>query len=121
MTLKTCCVLVVEDDESVRHLVTTFLRRRCSTVDSADDGEQAIALVRSKNYDAIVLDIMLPKANGFQVAEVIRTLNPQPKIIVLSAIARHFEDRFPTGTVVMQKPFELDQLANAVVGVEAPN
>ena len=113
---KRCAVLVVEDDESVQYLIATVLRKQCTSIDRAGDGEQAIALLRAKSYDVVVLDIMLPKANGFQVAEVIRSLNPRPRLIVLSAVAKYFGDRFPPNTVIMQKPFEIARLTEAVIG-----
>lgn len=121
MELSPRSVLLVEDDADVRHLVRTVLRRHCSTVDTAADGEEAIACLRSKDYDVVVLDIMLPKANGFEVAHVIRTLDHKPRVIVLSAVAKHFADRFAADTIMMQKPFELDQLAAAVRGPDCPN
>jgi two-component system response regulator VanR len=116
MEFKTYSVLLVEDDESVRHLVATFLRRYCSSVDTASDGEEAIELVRKNRYDTVVLDIMLPKANGFQVAHAIRALEHPPRIVVLSAVAGHFEDRFPADTILIQKPFDFTALIDAVVG-----
>lgn len=116
MEFKTNSVLLVEDDESVRHLVATFLRRYCSSVDTASDGEEAIDLVAKNRYDAVVLDIMLPKANGFQVAHAIRALKHPPRIVVLSAVALHFEDRFPADTIVIEKPFDFTALLDAVIG-----
>ena len=116
MEIKTCSVLLVEDDESVRHLVATFLRRHCSSVDTASDGEEAISLVRRNRYDTVVLDIMLPKANGFQVAQAVRSLEHPPRIVVLSAVAGHFEDRFPADTILIEKPFDFSALIDAVIG-----
>lgn len=118
-TITRCAVLVVEDDESVRHLLLAMLKKLCTTVDYASDGEAAIALLRNGEYDIVVLDIMLPKMNGFQVAEVMRTLPRHPKVIVLSAISRYFYDSFPGETIVLQKPFEIDQLEGAVRTLQA--
>ena len=112
-------VLLVEDDADVQLLVKTFLSRSGSAVDTAADGEQAIAKLHEKHYDIVVLDLMLPKANGFEVAQAIGALDRPPRIVVLSAIARYFADRFPPGTTVIQKPFELDKLAAAVAGTSA--
>lgn len=108
------CALVVEDDEEIQRLLRTMLRRHCSDVESATDGERAIEMLRSGSYDVVVLDLMLPKMNGFQVAHVVESLERPPKLIVLSGIARYFRDRFPAGTTVLQKPFEIDQLDAAM-------
>ncbi len=113
-----CAVLVVEDDDHVQRLLRSMLRRHSSSVDVAGDGEKAIELLQAGSFDLVILDIMLPKRNGFQVAQVIHSLQPQPKLIVLSGMTRYFSDRFPEGTVMLQKPFEIDQLETALRGAQ---
>jgi two-component system OmpR family response regulator len=110
----TRCALIVEDDADIRRLVEITLRGQCTSIDAAADGAEAMELLRSRSYDLVILDIMLPKVNGVAVAELVATLPAPPKIIILSAIARHFADRFPRGTVLLQKPFDLDKLAVTV-------
>jgi DNA-binding response OmpR family regulator len=105
-------VLIVEDDGDVRSLLLAILRD--ASVHVAGDGQTAIELLQSTAFDAVILDIMLPRKNGFQVAEVVRALEPRPKLIVLSGLARYFHDRFPEGTVMLQKPFEVDHLEAAL-------
>ncbi|HEX8170658.1 MAG TPA: response regulator [Thermoanaerobaculia bacterium] len=112
--MKTCAALIVEDDESVQHLLATVLRKHCSSVDLAVDGEAAIAMVRGGSYDVVVLDLMLPKVNGLAVSEAIQSLATKPKVIVLSAISRYFADRFPEDTLVLQKPFDIDRIEDVI-------
>jgi DNA-binding response OmpR family regulator len=107
-------VLVVEDDDATRQLLRAMLHRHAAEVEAVGDGESAIERLRAGEFDAVILDIMLPKMNGFQVAQVIRALEPRPKLIVLSALARYFGDRFPEGTVMLEKPFEIDRLDAAL-------
>lgn len=114
-----CAALIVEDDESVQRLLQAVLRRHCGSVDVAGDGEAAIEMVRNGSYDVVLLDLMLPKINGFAVAEAIHKLERPPKVIVFSAIARHFADRFPPGTLVLQKPFDLDRIEEIVRTLDA--
>jgi DNA-binding response OmpR family regulator len=109
-------VLVVEDDDATQQMLRVLLRRHCSSIELASDGEEAIEMLRSGDFGAVILDIMLPKMNGFQVAQAIRDLDPPPKLIVLSGVARYFHDRFPEGTVMLQKPFEVEQLDSALRG-----
>ena len=109
-----CCALVVEDDPSVQQLLKVVLREHCSKVDVADDGDVAISLLRDGTYDLLILDLMLPRKNGFMVAEAAREIAPRTRIIVLSGVARYFEHRFPPGTVVLQKPFDIGKLGEAV-------
>ncbi|HEX8252025.1 MAG TPA: response regulator [Thermoanaerobaculia bacterium] len=105
-----CAALIVEDDESVQRLLQVVLRKHCSTIDVAADGDTAIGMVRNGSYDLVLLDLMLPKANGFAVSEAIQQLPKRPTVIVLSAISRYFEDRFPADTLVLQKPFDIDRI-----------
>lgn len=110
--------LVVEDEESVQRLLQTILRRHCESVDVAGDGQTAIDMVRQRSYDLVLLDLMLPKVNGLEVAAAIQELPRRPRLIVLSAIARYFEDRFSPDTVVLQKPFELDRLEKVILSLD---
>ena len=105
-------VLVVDDDDGTQSLLRAMLRD--VSVEVAGDGQTAIELLRSMEFDTVILDLMLPRMNGFQVAEVIRALEPRPRLIVLSGLARYFHDRFPDGTVLLQKPFEIDHLQAAL-------
>lgn len=112
--MKECAALIVEDEEHLQHLLTTIVRRHCSPVHVAGDGEQAIEMLRSGTYDVVLLDLMLPKVNGFAVSEVIQQMPIRPRVIVLSAISRYFTDRFPAETVVLQKPFDVDRLEEVI-------
>jgi len=107
-------VLVVEDDANICRLIEVVLRRQSLSPDTVGDGLAAIERLRARPYDVMVLDIMLPKANGFEVAAAAAALATPPQIIVLSAISRYFNDRFPEGSIVLQKPFDLVRLDDVV-------
>lgn len=98
--------------KSIQLLLRRVLHRHCDSVDVANDGERALQLLGDRVYDVVILDIMLPKVNGFEVAARLDNLARKPRLIVLSAIARYFEDRFPPGTTVLQKPFDLDRIGD---------
>ena len=117
MPSNSCSVLIVEDDEKLQEVLRAILARHATSVDVALDGERAIEMLQGRAYDVVVLDLMLPKRNGFLVAEAIATLEQQPRLIVLSALSRYFHDRFPAGTVVLQKPHGIDQLTEVMRGV----
>lgn len=112
--MRDCTALIVEDEESVRHLLEVIVRRHCNTVHVASDGEEAVRMLRGGAYALVVLDLMLPKMNGFAVSEAIAALPAPPKVIVLSALSRYFADRFPPDTVVLQKPFDIDRIEDAL-------
>ena len=108
-------VLVIEDDPDVRVLLATVASRRGIAVDRAEDGEEAIKLLKANEYDIVVLDLMLPKVNGFRVAEVVRVLPKRPRLIVFSAISRYFAEQFPEA-VILQKPFDIGRIEDILAG-----
>jgi two-component system alkaline phosphatase synthesis response regulator PhoP len=77
-------VLVVDDDAAIRELATTFLRREGFTVVTARDGEEALARARAESPGLIVLDLMLPRLDGFEVCRVLRAESDVP-ILMLTA------------------------------------
>lgn len=112
-----CALLIVEDDEKLQDLIRTMLSRHATSIDVASDGEEGIQKLASVRYDIVILDLMLPKKNGLIVAEAIASLADKPRLIVLSAIARYLSDHLPAGTLILQKPFEIDMLSETVRGI----
>jgi DNA-binding response OmpR family regulator len=78
-------VLVVEDDASIMLGLRINLEAEGYLVLTADDGEQALAIARSERPDLVILDVMLPRLNGFQVLQTMRREGLAMPIIVLSA------------------------------------
>lgn len=83
-------ILVVEDEESVRELVRMYLENEGFRVETASDGEEALNKVKAKTPDLIVLDIMLPKFDGWTVCKEVKKISSVP-IIMLSARAEEFD------------------------------
>ncbi len=80
-----CKVLIVDDEERMRKLVKDFLVRHGYKVMEAEDGERAIEMFFSeKNVDLIILDVMMPKMDGWEVLETIRKFSRVP-VIMLTA------------------------------------
>ena len=79
-------VLVVEDDPSVRETVTLLLERAGLWVTSVDDGPQALEQLGQHEFDLVLLDVMLPVVDGFQVCKTIRQ-DSQIPIVMLTARA----------------------------------
>ena len=78
-------VLVVDDDKRLAATLRRGLEAEGFAVDNALDGEQGLWLASENPYDAIVLDIMLPKLNGFQVCARLRELGNWTPILMLTA------------------------------------
>lgn len=78
-------ILIVEDDLDIQDLLRNFLQEVGYEITIASDGMEAIALFSSAHFDLILLDIMLPKIDGFTVCELIRKQSQVP-IIMLTAL-----------------------------------
>lgn len=78
-------ILIVEDDLDIQDLLRNFLQEVGYEITIASDGMEAIALFSSTRFDLILLDIMLPKIDGFTVCELIRKQSQVP-IIMLTAL-----------------------------------
>jgi DNA-binding response OmpR family regulator len=83
-------ILLVDDEQSVQKLLAYPLRKEGYEVVPALDGEEALERCRGQNFDLIVLDVMLPKLDGFDVCRQIRAQSSVP-IIMLTAKAEEFD------------------------------
>ena len=88
-------ILVVEDSPTERRIVTAFLKTQGYRVLTAADGEQALDLASREHPDLVVLDVLLPKKNGFEVCRRLKTdpLTQTIKVLILSA-KNQSSDRF---------------------------
>jgi len=78
-------ILVVEDNESMFKLIETKLKQEKFYIEHAEDGEIALEKIKRNKYDLIILDIILPKRNGFSIIATIRTLGKQTPILAISS------------------------------------
>lgn len=77
-------ILAVDDDNSIVTLVKTLLETEGFAVDCCNSGEEALTKVRAKDYDLVILDIMMPGIDGYEACRLIRSFSDVP-IIFLSA------------------------------------
>ena len=113
-------ILVVEDEDSLAQGLVFNLQEEGYTVTRAADGLQALQLFDEREFDLVILDIMLPYHDGFEIAETVREKQPQLPILMLTA-------RTSTGDRIhgletgaddyMTKPFHLKELLLRVKGM----
>ena len=106
-------ILLVEDDDALRFIVKDNLEQHHYQVEAAENGEIALQLFAQNEFDLIILDVMLPKVDGFQVAKTVRNKNEQIPIIFLTARSMT-EDKI-TGLTLggddyIPKPFSMEEL-----------
>lgn len=111
-------VLVVEDDDAIRTLLVAALRREPFEVDAANDGEAALRLTQNCEYAVIVLDLMMPRINGFDFLEAFRKASPAARsvIFIVTAFDDSMVGNFEPGQVhaIIRKPFDVPQLVTMV-------
>lgn len=106
-------ILVAEDERDLNGLITKKLTKSGYSVDSAFDGEEALDFLDFAEYDAVILDVMMPKKDGFAVIKEIRSRGISTPVIFLTA-RDSIEDRV-TGLDLgandyLVKPFSFDEL-----------
>lgn len=106
-------ILLVEDDQTLNFIVKDNLEQNGYVVTSAEDGEAAIKAFKSGKYSLCLLDVMLPRKDGFTVAKEIREIDDHVPIIFLTARSMT-EDRIAGLTLggddYMTKPFSMEEL-----------
>src|SRR3954469_17859745 len=80
-------VLVVDDEKMIRSLLKMSLQRMGYEVTTADDGAEALDLFQSQQFDLVMLDILMPKVDGFTVCSELRRVSDVP-IVMLTALNR---------------------------------
>lgn len=112
-------ILIVEDDMDIQELLREFLKEAGYEVASASDGIEAMELFAKNKYDLILLDIMLPKIDGFGVCELIRKQSQVP-IIMLTALGGEKEQIRGLDLQVddyITKPFSVPILIRKIAAV----
>lgn len=115
-------ILIVDDDENIAELISLYLTKECFDTMMVHDGEKALVAFESYHPNLILLDLMLPGIDGYQVCREIRTRSSIP-IIMLSAKGEVFEQvlglELGADDYIM-KPFDSKELVAMVKAVPAP-
>ena len=109
-------VLVVDDNDSIRRLVSRVLAKKDIDVDESFDGADALHKLQEVDYDAVLLDLMMPRKSGF---EVIRALKSRPAllkrfIVMTAATGKTTDEILDQVHTVVTKPFSIAELADLV-------
>jgi CheY-like chemotaxis protein len=106
--------LVVDDDPAIRRLVQKLLEREKFDVEGAKDGQEAVDILQTADFDVIFLDLMMPRMSGHEVIQWMRTEKPAilGRVIVVTA-QRESELRESTSDgirSVIHKPFDISEV-----------
>jgi CheY-like chemotaxis protein len=109
-------VLVVDDDEPTQKLLQALLRRSGYATEVAGNGRQAIDLLQSNRYAAVVLDVMMPNVGGREVVDFLSGANDPTPVVICSAAGPSVLATFdaPNIKAVIRKPFDVDEFAAVI-------
>ena len=106
-------ILVVEDEQSIAYSLVAGLKEESYAVDRVDNGEDAEFFAETNDYDLIVLDLMIPKKDGFQVCQHLRNKGLKTPILMLTALdstASKVKGLDTGADDYLTKPFNMEEL-----------
>ena len=110
-------VLIVDDEADITDALKAGLERRGFRVDTFNDPQDALAMFKPSMYDISILDIRMPKMNGFELYREMRKIDERASVCFLTAFDVHqdeFEKMFPDVKVkaFLRKPITIDNLVS---------
>ena len=117
LEISTQRLLIVDDDAPIRSLMRRLALRAGFEADTAKDGSEAWAKLKTNTYDIVIVDLMMPHVTGFELVELINTLHPRPTVIVATAMLNGDVSRIDDSMIrrVIRKPFDIDAVVKALV------
>ncbi len=117
-------VLIIEDSEPLRRSLSVGLNNLGFAVDDSGDGAQGLSMALDNQYDAIVLDLMLPSVTGMDILKAVRQQIPRPRILILSA-KTETQDRIDGllegADDYLTKPFSFEELHARLLAITRRN
>jgi DNA-binding NtrC family response regulator len=110
-------ILVVDDEEALRTVLSSELENEGYTIASAGDGDDAINILRDRTFDLVLLDIKMPRVDGFEVLRFIKERFPATKVIMLTGFAdlkNAIESKKLGAEDFVSKPYDLVDLLTTI-------
>ncbi len=116
-------VLIIDDNEQITKMVSSFLDMSNHDCTIVNDGKDGLDLIKTNQYDSIVLDLAMPEFDGYEILDTLKNENPSQisKIIILTASSisletvKKFKDLGVSSC--LQKPVDIDQLLSKITAV----
>jgi CheY-like chemotaxis protein len=107
-------ILIVEDDADIREAMAECLASDGLSTDGAENGAVALDALRTAEYDAVVLDLMMPVMSGRELLDAMRADDALARIPVVVCTALREPDVRDLGSACLLKPFEVDELLDVL-------
>ena len=110
-------ILVVDDEEALRTVLSGELVSEGYDVRTASDGDEAISSIQKESFDLVLLDIKMPRLNGFEVLKFVKEKHPRTKVVMLTGFAdlkNAIESKKLGAEDFVSKPYDLVDLLTTI-------
>jgi DNA-binding NtrC family response regulator len=115
-------VLLVDDEEDFLEIMSERIEARGMTVTTCTSAEEAIEIIKTETFDAIILDFMMPGMDGFQALKEIKSKRPESQIILLTGhatVEKGVEAMKMGATDFLEKPADIEALEKKIKDASA--
>ncbi|MDP9190898.1 MAG: response regulator [Acidobacteriota bacterium] len=114
-------ILIVDDDPAIRTLLRLVAERRGLSADVAADGAEALQLLAEKQYRLAIIDLMMPRVNGYELVTALRTFEQRPAVIIATAMTDSLIGLLDAETVhtIIRKPFDIEIVGSLMTAIAA--
>ncbi len=119
MNLKQRQILIVDDDPAIRNLLRLVAERRGLSADMAADGAEALLLLVENRYDLAIIDLMMPRLNGYELVTALGTFAQRPAVIIATAMTDSVLGMLEADLVhsIIRKPFDIEMVGSMMTAV----
>jgi two-component system response regulator PilR (NtrC family) len=106
-------ILIVDDEQSLREVLSIMLKRAGYTVTSASDGEEAIEFIHKEIFDLVITDLRMPKIDGMELLKAVKSVSPETVVLIITAFATADSavEAMKQGAYdYLTKPFQVDEV-----------
>lgn len=110
-------ILVVDDEDALRNVLSSELQSEGYSVVSAADGDEAISILQQRSFDLVLLDIKMPRVDGFEVLRFLKERYAKTKVIMLTGFAdlkNAIESKKLGAEDFVSKPYDLVDLLTTI-------
>ena len=114
-------ILIVDDDSSIRTLLRLVAERRGLSVDVAADGIEALNLLGERRYDLAIIDLMMPRLNGYELVDGMarHAEHDRPAVVIATAMTDSLIGLLDASIVhsIVRKPFDIEMLGDLMTEI----
>jgi DNA-binding response OmpR family regulator len=112
-------ILIVDDDPSIRTLLRLVAERRGYSVDMAADGVDALRLLAEFQYDLAIIDLMMPRVNGYELVDAMRRFEQRPAVVIATAMTDSLIGLVDADVVhsIIRKPFDIEIVGSLMTAI----